>query len=440
MAVSITRAVTLHRIGLRLSFAPGALDAERLARSVRLSLDAEPILGCSFDTSARKASWSRLASLDEVQCFRATESLNPDADMIDFQTTEVPDLGPQADVLLLRASDADHLGIKLSHVLADGQAAKQYAYLLSDIYSKLSHDEDFVPKPNLADRPTGRDVWSHLTAEQRRQAKRAKSWVNPTWTVPRKGKSGGHPTYVTAFLEPDQFRRLKSRGRELDATVNDVMLTAVFRACVALLDPPTGVPLSLMSTADLRRYLPERERMPISNISISGSLDIERVDGESFEETLMRVRESMARWAQQCYGAGPFASAEKLTALGYGATQRLMGLVFRAAGGSGKTYPWYTNIGILDDSRLRFDGAVPTSGHMFGPLNRGGAIVPVISTYRERLAVTMGFCEGDIDRSLIEDFLRITLDELDALTATCREVLSDSSSGSPASCSLSAPA
>jgi NRPS condensation-like uncharacterized protein len=413
-AISITRAVTNHRIGMRLTFDPGQLDPNRLAAAVRLSFDAEPILGCSFRTDERKAYWSRMPSFDEASFFSAIDSVDPDGDMDHFQAREIPDVGPQAAVALFSAKGADHVGIKVSHVVADGQAAKQYAYLLADIYSHLARDPSYMPQPNLASRPSGTDVWGHLTSEQRREARRAKSWANPTWVVASEGTSGLGLTFRTAFVEPEAFRRLKDYGKQRDATINDLMLAAVFRSCVALFDPPALKPLSLMCTAELRRYLPDPRRLPISNISISGSLDIERVDGENFDATLARVQDQMAIWAKQCYGAGPLVNAEKLAGLGYGLTKALLGLTFRMAGGSGKTYPWFTNIGVLDEARLSFAGTVPTSGHMFGPSGYGPAVVPVISTYRDRLAICMGFCAEDMDASVINNVLQSVAGELGA--------------------------
>jgi len=407
-AVSITRAVTQHRIGLSLTF-DRRLDPDRLARAVRLSLDAEPILGCSFRTDKFKAYWLRRPDLDSTHFFSLSETPNPDAEMVAFQAQEIADEGPQASVALLRASHADHLGIKISHVVADGQAAKQYTYLLADIYTRLAADPAYVPEPNLAPRPTARDVWNRLTPEQRRDAKKAKSWANPTWVVPITRKAGLGLTYRTASLGPEEFTTIKAYGSQRDATVNDMMLTAVLRSCIRQFDPPAGVPLSLMCTADLRRYLPESE-LPIANISISGSLDIERIDGEGFDETLGRVRERMAAWAKTCYGAGPAVNAERLASLGYRTTKALLWATFRMAGGSGKTYPWFTNIGIIDDARLSFDGDVPIAGHVFGPAAMEASIVPVVSTYRGTLTICMGSGESDAD--MVERTLQSTMEEL----------------------------
>ena len=416
IAVSITRMVTLHRIGLRLDF-DRPLDADRLERAVRLSLDAEPVLGCAFRTDAFKPYWLRRPDLGVAECLSVTETADPTSAMNAFQAEEIDDAGPQAKVGVFRMPDADTLGIKISHVLADGQAAKQYAYLLADIYTRLGHDASYVPEPNLAERPSGRDVLEHLTPEQRRDAKRAQSWVNPTWEIPAKGSSGQGLTYLTTTLDPETFSALKSYGNARGATVNDMMLAAVFRTCVRLFDPPTGVRHSLMCTADLRRYLPNAGLLPISNISISGSLGIERVGDETFCETLGRVRASMAAWAKTCYGAWQSANAEKFTVLGYRATKFLMGSMFRLAGGSGKTYPFFTNIGVIDDARLVFDGAVPLAAHVFGPASGGGSVVPVISTYRGTLTVCMGFCEEDLDASVVRQLLAGIRQEIEGAIA-----------------------
>ncbi|MHB8762709.1 MAG: hypothetical protein ACYC6J_10105 [Coriobacteriia bacterium] len=412
-AISITRAVTHQRIGLSLAFPDERLDADRLERAVRLSFDAEPLVGCEFRTDERKAYWKRLSDLDNATAFVEEKVTDPDDRMRAFQAVEIPDQGPQAVVALFHSGDGDVLGIKVSHILADGQAAKQYAYLLADLYTQLGADPSVAPEPNVRPRPTGRDVWNNLTPQQQRNAKRAKSWAKPTWPAPEAGAAGESLTYRWVTISPERFVALKSYTSDRGCTVNDMMLTAVLRACISRLDPPVGIPLSLMYTADLRRYLPDSVGIPISNLSISGSLDIERIDGESFEDTLLRVHRRMQEWANMCHGAGPLASAERMAGLGYGVTKLLLGMAFRASESSGKTYPWFTNIGILDDDRLAFGGTRPRSAFMFGPAASGASIVPVISTYRDALTVCMGYCESDYDTASVNLLLESIAGEID---------------------------
>ena len=412
-AISITRAVTHQRIGLSVTFPGERLDADRLARAVRLSFDAEPLVGCAFRTDERKAYWKRLSNLEHTGAFVSEDVVDADARVRSFQAREIPDEGPQAAVALFHADDGDVLGIKISHVLADGQAAKQYAYLLADLYTQLGDDPGFAPKPNVHARPSGRDVWDNLSPQQRRDARQAKSWARPTWPVPETGGTSEGLTYQWVTIPPDRFLALKSYGSQRGCTVNDMMLTAVLRGCISRLDPPTDTPLSLMYTADLRRYLPDAALLPISNLSISGSLDIERIDGETFEDTLLRVHRRMDQWAKMCHGAGPLASAEKMTKLGYGPTKLLLGMAFRAGGSPGKTYPWFTNIGIIDDARLVFGDSTPRSAFMFGPVAGTTSIVPVISTYRDALTVCMGCRESDLDKALVEQLLESLVGEID---------------------------
>jgi NRPS condensation-like uncharacterized protein len=414
IAVSITRVVMHHRIGLRLGF-DGRLDADRLERAVGLSLDAEPILGCAFRTGPFRAWWERMPDLDATRPFSVVENGDPERDYVAFHAEPIADAGPQAAVRLFRSAERDVLGVKVSHVLADGQAAKQYAYLLADIYSRLGADPDYRPQPNLRARPTAKDVWAQLDAQQRRDAKTARSWAMPNWRVPAKGAGGGGMTSRLLALDPARFTALKAYGNARRATVNDMLLAAFFRGCVASFDPATGKPLSLMCTADLRRYLPDAATLPIANISISGSLDIERVDGEPFDETLRRVKERMAVWAKASYGAGPALNADKMTALGYAATKLLLTAAIKGSGSSGDTYPWFTNIGIIDEGRLTFDGVAPVSGSVSGPANFGACIVPTISTYRDTLTICMSFCAEDIDAGVIEGVLRATDEQLAAL-------------------------
>jgi NRPS condensation-like uncharacterized protein len=411
VAVSITRAVTRQRIGVRLAF-DGRLDEARLKRALRLTLDAEPVLGCSLEIG-RRAVWRRIEDLDAVVPFSVVESDDPDAEMVRFQAEEVPDAGPQAAVLLLRTPDHDELGIKVSHVPVDGQGAKRYAYLLAETYSRLAADPGYAPTPNTAARPTATDVWGNLSAEQRKAAKDAKSWAMPNWPAPA-DTGAGSLTYRDLAVSPERFRALKAYGKQRHATVNEVMLALYFRALVRAFDPPPGTPLALMSTADLRRYIPDADAAPIGMLSISGPLGIRRVDGEPFEGTLRRVREAMDVWEGQCYGAGPAYNAEKLSGLPYAVVRAILGLSFKL-GQKGKTYPYFTNIGILDEEQLSFAGTTPTAGGMYGPASMGASPVATISTYHDTLTVSMGCTDDDASKRVSDEVLRLLDDEIAGL-------------------------
>lgn len=413
-AVSITRLVTHQRIGLDMRF-DGRLDADRLDRAVRLACDAQPVLGTALEPRGRHLAWVRPPHLAESGYVEFHDGSSPQR-MDEFQAAEVPDSGPQVAAALFREESGDRLGLKVSHVLADGQAAKQVAYLVADLYTRLG-DPSYEPEPDVRPRPTARDVWSLLTPDQRRSAAKATSWSMPTWVIPGTGSTGEGLTYQAATLDPEIFRVARAWGKQRGATVNDLLLTAYFRACSEEFEPPCDVPLSIMCTADHRRFLIDKD-IPVANLSISGSLDITRVADEPFDATLARVHERMAVWADQCYGIGPARNAERLRVLGYGPMKRLLTLALTGGGKPkdpskpSKSYPFFTNIGVLDEDRLDFDGMRPVSASMYGPSARGASSVAVISTYRDALTVRMGYCAGDCDPEMVRRVLARTIAEI----------------------------
>lgn len=90
----------------------------------------------------------------------------------------------------------------------------------------------------------------------------------------------------------------------------------------------------------------------------------------------------------------------------------------RLAGRSGKTLAYLTNIGVIDEERLRLDAAAPVEARMYGPCaGAGPSIVAAVSTYRDSLTLTMGFCSEDMDESVIASVLGGTERELAAVSS-----------------------
>src|SRR5262249_44096328 len=67
---------------------PGRLERDRLARAVRLLVEAEPILGCRFEMTSRGAVWQGRADLDAVQWFEAAAAPDYDTAMSDMFRAE----------------------------------------------------------------------------------------------------------------------------------------------------------------------------------------------------------------------------------------------------------------------------------------------------------------------------------------------------------------
>jgi NRPS condensation-like uncharacterized protein len=417
VSTHVMRSFSQHlELGCRLSF-DGRLDPDVLRGAVRLSLDAEPVLGCALRAGTFRSWWERLDDLDERVPFSVFETDDPDAESVRFQTATMDGSGLPVAVRLLRSLNGDDVSIAVSHDVADGRGVKQYAYLLAELYTRLLGDPAYTPRPDLAARPRAQDVWDRLTAEQRSDASRAPSMTMPNWTLPSTGATGRGRTLRELRVSPETFRAVREYGSARGATVNALLLTAFFRAVTRVYPPPAGQAMSLPFTVDYRRYLDTPEETPIANLAVSIWLGVAQVPEETFDDTLSRVGGQLSAWRDAMWGVKGLMQAASMAKLGYGPTKAMMGAIMRLSAKSGKTSPVFTNVGILDEGRLAFGGLVPVAACLSGPASFGASLVPTISTYRDGLTVSMGFCAEDMDPEGVASVLRFLGEELDTLVA-----------------------
>ena len=405
VATHVARAFGQHmELGCRLVF-DEQLDPEVLRRAVRLSLDAEPVLGCALRTGVFKVWWERLGDLDAALPFSVDSTLDPDRDAVACLTAQIDSTGPQVAVHLLQTEAGDEVIVSMSHDAADGQGVKQYVYLLADLYSRLLDDPEYVPAPPRIARPSAADVWNALGPSQRERANHTPPMTMPNWKIPSTAITGQGRTLQELRLLPERFRAVKEYGIARGASINALMLTAFFRAVARSYPPPAGRAMSLPFTADHRRYLQARSDVPITNLAISLWLGVPFIDGEAFDDTLERVSAQLDVWREVLWGVKSLVQATGMVRLGYTPMRLLMGMVSAMSAKSGMTSPVFTNIGILDDERLGFGGQVPVSARLSGPAAFGASLVPTISTYRDELTVSMGFCGADMDAASVEKVL-----------------------------------
>jgi len=101
---------------------PARLDEMRLARALRLLIDAIPVLGCRFDASGDRPVWRRRDDLDGLAACPVIDGV-----ALEDGTRQLtgrrpgPDLADTISMAVVRAADAagDRLVIRFSHVAAD---------------------------------------------------------------------------------------------------------------------------------------------------------------------------------------------------------------------------------------------------------------------------------------------------------------------------------
>jgi NRPS condensation-like uncharacterized protein len=396
----------------------GRLDFDRLSRAVRLSVDLQPVLGCRF-FKKDPPYWRRLGNIDLVEfcSMEKTNDLDQTADKFLNSPLDM-DNDPMVKVKLIRCDTHDTLCIKLNHACTDGAGVKEYLKLLSDIYSQIDHSGDYIPESSIRNKKDHYRLFDSLGIKHP-----SSPWYPPLkasipmWKFPWKNKYE-NDTYTTVCRLPlDQISRY---AKSKEATVNDLVLTAFFRAMFKTSEPLYGIPMEIAVTVDLRRFLPEKKADAIRNFSGGVNPQISRKTHEPFEGTLFRVMRKMNKIKKENPGVLNALAAERVEQLNFrqmcGFCKALSRISVIASLGPFNSIntcaPTLSNLGIISQSLLKFGNIIVTDAYVVGPAIRSPGFLLLVSSYNGTLTLSASYYKGSISRKYIEKLLNKVKDEL----------------------------
>lgn len=396
----------------------GRLDFDMLSRAVRLSVDAEPVLGCRF-VEHDPPYWKRLENIDQVE-FCSMEDAE-DAEKAINQFLESPldmDKDPMIKVKLIRSGEYDTLGVKINHTCSDGVGAKEYIHLLSHIYCCLdSEDGVYEPKPSIRSRRDHEKAFDALGIKHPEFANSPVESPRTVWPFPwKQGAQKETTTFVICRLPDGMLDVMSKYGKEKGATINDLILTSLYRAMFKLTQPPYGVPMDIGLTVDLRRYLPGNKAEAIRNFAGGIVLRIPRIMREPFEETLLRIAAVMNRKKERNPGYQCVTSAEHAERINFhqaAAYAEFMSKVSKIT--SQNCFycsPGLSNMGLLSRSLIQFGKNTATEAYIIPPVVRKPGLMLVASSYNGILTLAAGYYQGSVSRKPIEKLLDKMRNEL----------------------------
>ncbi len=392
----------------------GRLDVARLAQAIRLSVDIEPILGCRFIEDEHRPYWQRLVNLDDIEWCSLEETRDKETALRKFlRKTSDMEHDPQVMVKLIRSGENDTMCVKLSHDCCDGGGVKEYLELLAGIYTSLGDDKGFEAKPNvLGKRDLSRlfmelgivdlrTAWDPQLAEKR-----------PTWAFPSQPGQPVEPQFSVRRLFSRHVHELSTYAKKRGATVNDVILTAFFRALFEMVKPESGDPMEILVTVDLRRYLPDGKADAICNLSGITNVRITRIPAESFEATLSRIEPVMKDIKRNHPGVHSAVAFEFLSGLTFRQALKILQGIRQQTIDSGKCSPTLSNLGVLSRSPLQFGEIVVGDLYLIPPPVHAPGFVLVAGTYNQVLTLTSSYYEPTTRREDVEQLLSLVSTDL----------------------------
>ena len=350
---------------------PGRPDSAVLRLAVKTVIDKCIILHSSFTAGKMKAYWKVNESYSENDYFQVTEvtdNLMETACEIAAKAV-LPTDKTQLCCHLLTTLQECALVVCISHLCVDGSDGK---YLLA----KLAEAYRLILEKGNAEELEIKD--GSRKAEQVYEQISKKDYMslmhNPIPGIksvfPYPTQEPGRACLVYEKITSQTLIAAKEKAAVLEATLNDVLLTACYYAYASLPGKRKEEAMSIMSMMDLRRHCKAGDSEGLCNITGSLPTTLPEGIGASFEETLKKIA-AQTRMQKE----NPLAGMEGMPLL-HGVVRTIpMGMLQLAAKHVyGSMAVGLTNLGVLKAEEFAFDNLQPDMAVFGGPLKKKPAM------------------------------------------------------------------
>lgn len=339
------------------------LDTERLIHAIAQLAEVFPLLKCRYDHADN--------TFVENESFSARDLLKTD-DFADRNAllTEALDMDKR---LVQLTVSKNILVITISHLITDGSGFKQLIYLLCSFYNGQSDKKlDYLMAREFS------QLTKELGGTGAITFKMLISMIGNYKNRQIYNKSDNENVYVVQrTISSQTMSEVHSLAKKQGATLNDVFLTAYARALGALY---SLTKLNIPCTVDLRKYA--KRDTGIGNLTGSYNFNIKLKDSEKFTETLAKTSAVMQKQKKTKNDiAGPMLLVSKYEKSSLEDFLKLYG------GMNTSSFTDYTNLGVLDDKRLIFNGAVIKNAIGYSGLNKAPCFQIAISSFRGETTV-----------------------------------------------------
>ncbi|MDA2169363.1 condensation domain-containing protein [Bacillus tropicus] len=401
---------------------PVGISKKILEQSVRITLQLQPVLNSRFVENDIPYWEEYLSGTNSPICLFA-EGNDQEIEIMAIDFIKEPGdriQGPMVQTKLLRGTTTDMLVVKLSHLCSDGAGVKEYINLLGAIYTQLSlgqskdqiikefgeGNESFRDQSPVFKYAGIADVKSSYRPNQKQQAS--------LWSFPSQPNKNTSPKMSVRRLSHEQTLRLIQWTKAQQATLNDVIMTAYFRALshfTVYAEPRTAEKM-IGLTIDLRRYLPNYTTGAICNLSGMEMPVIKMEDDESFNQTLVQIKQSMDKIKSQNPGLSSAAGMELLAGKKLSVVKEMYNQQYEQALQMGMALPLLTNFGVIADEPIQFGEVQAEDGYMTSPIMYAPFFSMGASFYNGRLTFTIGYHTPDTSKEKVDKFLESVVNQL----------------------------
>jgi NRPS condensation-like uncharacterized protein len=392
----------------------GQINFEIFKNALRLAIYAEPIFSYFYREDMNEAFWQKQKKIDASLMIDLIE-VNSDLEkqINDFLILEISPFDfPVVKVRVIRNGSKDTICINMNHTSSDGSGLKEFVKNLASIYTNLLSNPDCIIKSNILGDRSLKQVTNNFTLFQKigflkqgfKSPKRVPSW-SFDWN---KSDTDNQKHFITTSITTDTFELVKAYGKLKNASVNDVVLAAFIRTFNTTNKKNGNAAKPIIVPVDLRKYVKPTHQSAVCSLTGSLVCNIGKETGETFKDTLIKVRDEMNIKKQ--------ANAEMNMLSAIIVSSKLMPypkLKGQLMNRKMPPIPLVTNVGIINPSDINFDGIPVDHSYITGAISYGDYFCLGYSTFEKETTFSIGFTGGEIQIQKVMKFLSAFKSELE---------------------------
>ncbi len=366
----------------------GVLNTAKLTVALDSLIKVFPLLKCSYDSQRNvfvendALTGKDLLVIDDTtnRTNLLTESLNSNERLIKLTLSN------------------NLLVITVSHLVCDGSGFKKLIYLLCDFYNGKAGG-DYSALMNRE--------FSYLTENLKLKSgdtmKMLFSMIGGYKNTQVYGKGENEQIHVAErYISADIMAKVHAAAKKQGATLNDVFLTAYGRAIGKLYSKKK---INIPCTVDLRKYA--GGETGIANLTGTYNVNVKLSESKTFAESLTIVTRAMNKQKKSKNDiAGPTLLVSKYE------KSRLEKFLKLYGGMNTSAYSDYTNLGKLDESKLKFDGTTVVNAVGYSGLNKAPCFQIAVSSFKGETTISSMFVCGESERKKAELLMNAIVEEI----------------------------
>jgi NRPS condensation-like uncharacterized protein len=390
------------------------LDFDVLRAAIRLAIYAELIFSYFYKEQNETVYWQKQDEIDESLLIDLVESVNDtEIDINDFLIMEIPPFNfPLVKARIIRNDLKDVLCINMNHTPTDGSGLKEFVKRLASIYTHLANNKDYEMGSYAKQDRSLKKVTGNFSFIQKlnfilegfRSRKKGITW-SFDWN---KSAEDNRKNFMIAAVGADSFDKIKAYGKVNNATINDVVLAAFIRSFIPTNKLNIYAAKPVIVPLDLRQYIKSTDNTGICSLTGSLICNIGKLPGNTFNETLTKVRDEMIGKKRV------HAEMNMLTRISVLAKiMPYIKLKEQMMNHKMPPIPLVSNIGIIDPDSINFNSTPVDNAFIAGAISLGDFFCLSYSTFRRQMTFSIGYAGGEIQNQKVKEFLTSMKTELE---------------------------